>query len=199
MLGPGFATEEEVRERVVEMVADDEAWAELSDEQVETALDEVLAEIRTEHARWPDEGDATAVFRAFEAMGQARIVTRMNFTCCNTCGHAEIGDSKGADTARGYVFFHEQDAERLAPGGSDLDLSYGGFEHPGMIDRTADQDSIRAGLAALDRGIAEDAVSLLRAEGLTVDWDGQPSSRILVTDLDWRRKVANRKLNSRRR
>lgn len=185
---PGLVDEEDVRVRVGDVVADHETWGALTEEQVTRAIDEVYAHIRARQAQWPDEGDAPALARAFAAMEQAGILARMNFTCCNTCGHAEIADEDGADIGRGYVFFHEQDTSRLQPGRSELFLSFGAFERPGLVDRSAGQDAVRAALTDLDCGIAAEAVEILRTEGLDVDWTGESTARILVT-VDWRRKL----------
>jgi O-glycosyl hydrolase len=60
----------------------------------------------------------------FETIG---ILFKENFSCCNSCGHADIRDLK-ADNYFGYVFFHVQDVERAAQTGV-LNLSYGSFQN----------------------------------------------------------------------
>ena len=96
---------------------------------------------------------------------------RMDFTCCQTCGHAEIDDELGpAREERGYTFFHQQDTERIADG--QLYLAYGAF-----------------GPEVTEEAIAGAVVERLRAEGLAVTWNGETTSRIEVAIGDWRKPL----------
>lgn len=138
-----------------------------------------------------------AAFAALEARG---VVARMNFTCCGTCGHAEIGDDLGEGELEGkvgYVFFHEQDADRLVPDyveadaaagveedsfesweakeGSDLYLAFGVFR-----DEEDESKAIRVGVVAAE---------CLRAEGFKVEWNGSVNSRLLVDVQPWRKRL----------
>ena len=50
--------------------------------------------------------------RAFAALEEEGVIARQNFTCCGTCASAEIWDE--IDDSRewkGYIYFHQQDAE----------------------------------------------------------------------------------------
>ncbi|MFC7242064.1 DUF6891 domain-containing protein [Catellatospora aurea] len=118
---------------------------------------------------WPARTDSDRLTDAFRALDAAGIVAREDFTCCQNCGATEIGDQVH-DTmpARGYVFYHQQDAERCAEGGG-LYLAYGLIGQPATAE------------------IGEEVVAALRAEGLQVDWSGSPGQRIHVR-VDWARR-----------
>lgn len=122
-----------------------------------------------EQDRWPERTDADRLTDAFRTLDMSGIVAREDFACCQNCGTTEIADERGKDqAARGYVFYHAQDAERMADGGS-LWLAFGGFaELP-------------------DEQIGVEIAAALRAEGLQVDWDGSAGRRIHVR-LDWKRR-----------
>ena len=119
-----------------------------------------------------DLDDHARLARAFAALAGDKVLARMDFTCCQTCGHAEIHDERGpARDEDGYAFFHQQDTERIADGR--LHLAYGTF-----------------GPAVPAEAVAGRVVERLRAAGLGVVWDGSASSRIEVAVGDWRRPLA---------
>lgn len=103
----------------------------------------------------------------------------MDFTCCRTCGLAEIGDEVPPGESRhGFVFFHQQDSERLADPQATLFLAYGPMTPPQDGDDTGPW-------LAVGRQVAQ----ALTAEGLRVEWDEDPDRRIEVRGLDWRRRL----------
>ena len=121
-------------------------------------------------AGWPARTDSDRLTEAFHALDLAGIVAREDFACCQSCGNSEIGDEVGNGTAaRGYVFYHGQDAERAAQGGT-LWLAYGSFEK--RIDAAQ---------------VGEEVVAALRGEGLEVDWTGAAAQRIHVR-LRWAKR-----------
>ena len=103
------------------------------------------------------------------------VVARQNFTCCQTCGHAEIGDEIAQALTKaeavGYTFYHMQDTERAAEGGG-LFLAYGSLE------RTE----------AAQQKVGWTIVEALRREGLAAEWNGDVGKRIEVKNLLWRRR-----------
>jgi hypothetical protein len=119
---------------------------------------------------WPARTDSDRLTDAFRALDLAGIVAREDFACCQSCGNSEIGDEVGQGApARGYVFYHGQDAERAAQGGR-LWLAYGSFDE-------------QVGAAR----VGEEVVTALRAEGLEVDWTGDAAQRIHVR-LRWAKR-----------
>lgn len=130
-----------------------------------------------EQASWPTPTDCDRLDAAFAALEQGGIVCRQHFSCCGTCGAAEIWDeidtARGAGLdVRGYAFYHVQDTE-AAVEGYGLYLNYGAVE-----------DDEAPALA-----IAHEIVTTLEQHGLRVHWDGQWSRRISIS-LDWKRRRA---------
>jgi hypothetical protein len=117
-------------------------------------------------------------FAALEANG---VISRQNFTCCGTCGSAEIWDEmKAVEEAggpvRGYAFYHMQDTESAADG-------HGIFPNYGAC-----EEGEEAALA-----IGRDIVTQLEAQGLNCDWNGtQLEAQGLNCDWngDWGKRIA---------
>jgi len=106
------------------------------------------------------------------------VVARQHFTCCQSCGHAEIGHEiaqalqlRGAAGAiLGYAFYHWQDTESAVDDGT-LCLAYG-----------ATRDGKAAALE-----VGHSIVRALKEAGLSAEWDGDLGRRIVVK-LDWKRR-----------
>lgn len=144
-------------------------------------------------------GSYAALASAFDILETGGIIARMNFTCCQTCGHAEIADERGADAAHGYTFFHQQDSERLAAG--EVMLAFGAFRpapgiDPDLLARAKAEDDSPQRQAARkkvwdisDPLVGEEIAAGLRAACLEVDWDGTRVTRIRVDLPDWRKPL----------
>ncbi len=138
---------DEVREHLrVQIATSDDALDELVDDVVEDFADEAddrtalaatvrdiageeLAAHRAAQATWPAVTDCDRLDAAFRELDAAGIVARHGFTCCNTCGMAEIGGEVEPDRVehvRGFAFYHQQDTEAAVQEGNLL-LSYGAF------------------------------------------------------------------------
>lgn len=160
-------------------------------------------------ATWTEPGDYARVQAAFDDLATQGIVGRMNFTCCQTCGNAEIDDERTprseADTAAdggygfdewGYTFFHQQDADRLADEPADLYLSYSAFRPPAGLDPELFDRAREGDDAAREQIIGESELAVgrlvaaaLARQGLSVDWPEDTSQRILITGLHWRKPL----------
>ncbi|MFD1147612.1 DUF6891 domain-containing protein, partial [Saccharothrix hoggarensis] len=116
----GFSTFDEVLEDVLECFEDEGA---VTPGHVRAVVERLWRERAAEQEGWPATTDVDRLLAVFEALDADGIVARPDFTCCQTCGVAEIGDEAG-EAARGYVFFHRQDTESAAAGGG-LFLAYG--------------------------------------------------------------------------
>ncbi len=171
----GFDGFKEMVERVVEYYSGEHSPAVL-EPLVRTRAKAAWSKAREEQASWPVPTDCDRLDRAFAALERSGIVARQNFTCCQTCGHAEIGDeiaeaSKKADVV-GYAFYHMQDTENAAEGNG-LYIAYGALEQT----------------EAARQKIGWIIVEALRMERLEVDWDGDTNKRIAVNNLLWRRRL----------
>jgi hypothetical protein len=179
MIVPGFMPLGEVRSTVAEL-AEDEA-SPPPPERVRAIVDELWSERLAQQSTWRGLSDADKPDAAFNEMEAVGIVARMAFTCCGSCGVAEIGAEvpQGA-TPRGFVFFHQQDAEVLAEPDPYLYLSYGAFSGPNVSNAEGRQASEEIGRLA---------TRYLKAHGFQVDWDGTIGQRIRLSNLDWRRPL----------
>ncbi|NOK63708.1 MAG: hypothetical protein GFH27_549379n51 [Chloroflexi bacterium AL-W] len=136
---------------------------------------DILTQQLNEQANWEHVTDCDRLDHVFAVLEQMGIICRQDFTCCTTCGSAEIVDemaqAKLAGVAVcGYAFYHSQDTER-AVDGDGLYLSYG-----------ADEDSEDA-----ITHIGEEIINHLHQHGLTTDWNGSAERRILV-HINWQRR-----------
>jgi hypothetical protein len=81
-------------------------------------VDTELAAHLAVQAGWPQVTDSDRLSAAFRDLDSGGIVAREDVACCQSCGHAEIGDElRDGDTADGYVFYHRQDAQRAVEAG----------------------------------------------------------------------------------
>jgi hypothetical protein len=170
----GFDDAEAIIQAAVEVVE-----ADLDREELEAHAERFTTLALEEHQRaqsqWVGPTDCDRLDRAFEELEREGIVARQNFTCCQTCGHSEIGGEIALVQAQGrevhgYTFYHMQDTEGACADGF-LYLAYGSVSG----DR---QETVNVGQRI--------ARSLERA-GLTVEWDGSAARRIGVR-LQWRRR-----------
>lgn len=164
-----------------QLAEDAEEWLVDGDErpvsaaQAQRIVDRLWLERVEEQAGWDGETDPERITAVFAGLDGRGIVARENFTCCRSCGLAEIGaEREEGDTreVRGFVFFHSQCTEGVAAGGG-LSLLYGGFD--GSEKTTA--------------AVGREVTAALSEAGLSVTWDGSPGSAIEVTKLDWRKRL----------
>jgi hypothetical protein len=172
---PGFSERAEVVEYATEY-RDNELP--VTDKQVEQLVDELWRARLAEQQTWPERTDADKLEAAFAELDAAGVIARMNFTCCQTCGMAEIVDERPPDRpSSGYVFFHQQDAENLTDHPAHLHLAYGPFDPDrGMFDAQVAE-------------VGQQVVAALHAQSLPVTWDGSTNKRIQVGPLAWLRRL----------
>lgn len=143
----------------------------VSTAQARALVDRLWLERVAEQKTWQGTTDPERLTRAFEALDSAGVTARENFTCCRTCGTAEIGAER-AQGDRGFVYFHSQCTEGAAAGHG-LTLLYGGFD----------------GSAETTTAVGHEVVAALTAAGLSAQWDGTPDRAITVTPLHWNRRL----------
>jgi hypothetical protein len=170
----GFDDAERIVDRAV-TTYEGEADPSFLDEHARRILQEELAAHAVEQESWPAETDCDRLDAAFAALERAGIVARQHFTCCGTCGLAEIdreieAAEAGGGRTRGYTFYHWQDTE-AAVNGHGICLYYG---------------SCDAGEAA-DLSIGREIEAELKRQGLAPKWNGSLDRRIEVP-LDWKRR-----------
>ncbi|MFG2717723.1 DUF6891 domain-containing protein [Streptomyces sp. NPDC048416] len=169
----GYATRAELAELAEDYLVSGD-FRPVSPEQARQLADRLWLERVAEQAAWDEEGEETdpeRLSRAFAALESAGLTARENFTCCRSCGQAEIGGA-GSPDARGFVYFHSQSTDAAALGHG-LTLMYGGFD--GSEETTA--------------SVGRETVAALERCGLSVEWDGDPGQAITVTPLNWRKRL----------
>ncbi|MFJ9696332.1 DUF6891 domain-containing protein [Kitasatospora sp. NPDC101183] len=166
----GYATRADLAELAEEYLVTEDRRP-VSRAQAQALADRLWTERVAEQAAWRGETDPERLTRAFAALDAAGITARENFTCCRSCGQAEIGAEGGPDQ-RGFVYFHTQCTDSAAAGRG-LTLLYGGFD--GSTETTA--------------AVGREVVAALEAVGLATEWDGDPERAVTVTPLDWRRRL----------
>jgi hypothetical protein len=139
--------------------------------------DKAFAERLDAQRNWPAVTDCDRLDQAFADLDRSGIVARQNFTCCQNCGHAEIGDEIAAAEESGirpigYTFFHWQTTDRVVEDGN-LYLYYGAVAGDGAA-------SVRVGRAI---------VETLERHCLAVEWNGTLDKAIHVR-LKWQRRVS---------
>ncbi|MDB5430748.1 MAG: hypothetical protein JWP35_1864 [Caulobacter sp.] len=174
----GFLDEDAILQNAAD-VFEEELDPALVKREAPRMLREALAEQAVAERSWSSQTDCDRLDAAFAALEADGVISRQNFTCCGTCGSAEIWDEiaeaeQSGRPARGYAFFHMQDTESAAEGYG-LYLNYG-----------AREEGEPAALA-----IGRDIVEQLTAQGLRTDWDGSLSKRIGVS-LDWKKRRVGR-------
>lgn len=172
----GFLEPDEILRGAMEVFEGELPDAELAG-HARRCLDRALAAHAVEQASWSGPTDCDRLDSAFAALERGGIVARQNFSCCGTCGSAEIWDEVKAFEASGrraygYAFYHMQDTESAVEGFG-LYLAYGGCED-------GEEPAIATGRAIVDE---------LARHGLETDWDGTWDKRIGVS-LDWKRRRA---------
>ena len=100
----------------------------------------------------PTMTELTRIFERVQA--QTGVQMRANFTCCQSCGHAALGDHPR------YAFYHQQDAQSAAHSGR----LYVAF--------SCESES--------DTATAEAVVAGLREAGCAVEWNGSARHRFSV-------------------
>jgi hypothetical protein len=141
----------------------------LSREQVSGAFTLALEARVVQQAQWTDEQTETNLDRAFGELEEAGILARQDFACCMNCGASEIFDERDDSRRwRGYVFYHEQDTDRLLEGGPLL-LAYGGF-------------SVDVDLREL---VDKEIMPVLSRHGLAPEWGGSVETRIALGNAQW--------------
>ncbi|MGO9108386.1 MAG: DUF6891 domain-containing protein [Thermoguttaceae bacterium] len=170
----GFHSEEEIVAGVTESLEDEHKRSDLRP-YVSRTVARMLQEHRRIQARWKTPTDCDRLDLAFANLEDQGIVARQNFTCCQNCGHAEIGaeieQAQKLREVKGYVFYHMQDTESAVETGT-LWLAYGSL--------TGDEEESVA--------IGHAIVEAIRHVGLAVKWNGSLNQRICATGIDWKRR-----------
>lgn len=174
----GFDSEEEIVEEAIGYFSEELGESDELNSLVEELACELLEAHQESEQSWQGDTDCDRLDRAFSELEENGIVARQNFTCCQTCGHAEIWEEieqakqeERETKPSGYVFYHMQDTERAVEDGA-LYLAYGAVDN-------SDDMAIKT---------AQKISEILRRNGLDVSWNGSLDKRLLVENMTWRRR-----------
>ena len=176
----GYEPLEEIEEILLDYAQDFRSPLTDRDRQIEVrnALIHAVSALIQDQESWPVLTDFDRLQLAFDMLEDEDIVARQHFTCCGTCGAAEIGiemdefQELSGREAKGYVFFHQQDTEGAVESGS-LYISYG------AADATASAEENVA--------IGQRMFEILQSVGLKPVWDGKINHRVGLA-IDWKRR-----------
>lgn len=157
----------------------------ISAEELSAAYDRAIdARLAQQEAWGPDARSNLTV--AFAELDAAGIVARENFSCCGTCAAAEIHDEREEGRAyRGWLYFHEQDAEGLLESDDgEVYVGYGAYP-PEDWDEEAynqlpEQEREQQYVDDVTRLLESTVFPTLARHGMTVSWNGKLDTRVLV-------------------
>lgn len=169
-----FSSIDEIVEGIPDNFFEDEEeyTEEIADECLMIAR-RAVESLMKEQESWRTPTDNTRLEQAFADLEQQGIVARENWTCCQTCGHAEIGaEIEDASVNRpmiGYTFYHQQDTDTAVEGGGIM-LAYGA---------TSESNQLQ---------VPKMIANTLSRHGFKVEWDGSTAQRICIPNFTWRRR-----------
>ncbi|MEZ5211842.1 hypothetical protein [Gordonia sp. (in: high G+C Gram-positive bacteria)] len=176
-------------DQYLDLFDDELDTAKVSSAEAAAWFTSVIEARRDQQARWGLPLPQTSLERAFAALAGIGVVARGDFTCCGTCGAAEIADERDdTRTWRGYVFFHMQDTDGIFADRTTY-LNYGIFlpayfeqaEWESMTDAQRDESYAARTLALMN----DEVVPLLTQHGIGVEWNGSLDTRIKLTGVDF--------------
>lgn len=129
---------------------------------------------RAAEALWPPETDCDRLNLAFEKLNANRIIALHNagYTMSDgTSDVAEVLHERGRGGVDGYCFYHGQDLER-AVAGAGLMIAFGDLDEQ----------------SAKKVEIGQFVKRILEEHGFTVEWNGDPETRLSIPKMDWKRR-----------
>ncbi len=176
----GFSSDVEIADQVISFATREQNYSEEISKQLKDVVAEYVKDSVSTHLQnqntWTAATDCQHLDDAFAELEKQGVVARQNFTCCNTCGHAEMAFEmaeyrrQNEKVPIGYVFYHIEDTE-FASQGAGLFLSFG------SVDKN--ENSIGS--------LVEKIVDVLAQYGLSASWNGNINKRIQIKEFDWKR------------
>ena len=174
----GFVSESDLVEEAIDLL--DENYDLYSKEVIRSEVEQCarlsIEKAKAEQMLWPEVTDCDKLDAAFEVLEQHGVIAAHNFTCCQSCGSAEMEDllndeSNSSSYCWGGCFYHSQDT-LFAVDHGDLHIAY--------LTKDMSEYSLRM-LGGLITEVCCDY-------GLKAFWDGSIDSRVKV-ELDWKRRL----------
>jgi hypothetical protein len=170
----GFLPTEDIIASIPEIFELNGDNAEAVEKECEAITHRAVEEHLRAQASWgtaPTDNDR--LIEAFNDMEENGIVAREHWTCCQNCGHTEIGAeiefAEEFGPVIGYTFYHQQDTDAAVEGGGIM-LAYGSTSEGNELE------------------VPKKVVEILQKHGFLVEWDGSTSKRISIPQFEWRRR-----------
>lgn len=159
----------------VDAMIDDILEADADEAMLRAAVAPEFAKKAAAEASWPNSTDCERLDQAFEHLNLRGVIALHNAGSEMSDGITEVAEvlhEHGKENFRGYCFYHGQDVEGAIAGGG-LMIAFGALENDTAKD---------AQIGALVRGV-------LQEFGFTVEWNGDPGTRLNIPVLDWKRRT----------
>jgi virulence-associated protein VapD len=173
----GFDSPDDVYERLEDELADtndgDEADSNFLREQIAA---EFALKVQAE-TTWPTQTDCDRLDRAFEELNESGILALHDAGYTQSDGFDDVNqflDQSGEEGVQGYCFYHGQDVERAVVG-KGLYLAFGDLN---------DEPAASAEVGTAIRAVLE-------KHGFMVEWNGSSETRILLPQIDWKRRSSS--------
>ncbi len=174
----GFVSESDLVEEAIDLI--DESYDLYTKEVIRSEVEQCatlsIQKAKAEQMLWPEVTDCDKLDAAFEELDQLGVIAAHDFTCCLSCGRAEMEDllndeSNSSSYYWGGCFYHSQDT-LFAVDCGDLHIAY--------LTKDMSENSQRM-LGGLITEVCCDY-------GLKAFWDGSIDRRVKV-ELDWKRRL----------
>jgi len=172
----GFISPGNLNEEIQDMVADEDLTADVSHEWIWETIEREAAKLDDEKYAWIRPTDPERLAQAFNELCAEKIIALHKAGYTTSDGEEDVVAvewklrDKGVQS-EGYCFYHEQDLERaIDPDSKKLLIAFQ------KIDNSDE---------AVTRQIGQRVADKLRAHGFTVNWDGNPSQKIEIENINW--------------
>lgn len=168
----GFYSPEDVQEMISDLLEEDADEAFLRAE-----VEPEFSRKANEEATWPRQTDCDRLNVVFAELSVRGIIALQNAGYTMSDGHSDVAEElcrRGKKGVRGYCFYHGQDLEG-AVAGRGLMLAFGDLGDD-------QQKKVKVGCLVKD---------LLEEFGFTVQWNGDPKTRISLPGIVWKRRYTD--------
>jgi hypothetical protein len=164
----------------------------LSEEELKLAFETVLAVRRAQQASFGDDAK-TSLNAAFADLNARGILAIEGFSCCDECGTRDIWDYFSPEHPyRGYVFYHQADAEHLLDHGH-VELTFGA-----ALDQLMDPEEYGRLLPegkqwwfeqVSTEFMRDEILPVLEAHQIKVNWNRDFNTRPMLENVDYYAEV----------
>ncbi len=166
--------------------------AQVSDADATAFFTSAIQLRRNQQDAW-GEFPTSPLTQAFKELENIGVIGRENFSCCGTCGSSEIWDERDDSRQwRGYLYYHTQDTDNIFEDretyvgyGAFLDAFYTEKEWKKIKKKNREEtyDQLTRDL------MVNEVFPILEKHGITVNWNQDLGTRILLGNVDYLTKI----------